>query len=172
MRPDGTLLFAVKALGDFTKETLPTVRTGESVTIEGPWGAFTPAFLVAEAKEEPRHEVWVAGGIGIAPFYAWLESAAKRKNAAPCAKLVWCIRDRATEPLFGQVAWLADKAGIDLEVVESKVSRLDAPALFRERLPESLALCAGAGLSESVIDAYLKAGGKRSAVRREHFEWR
>ena len=172
VRPDGTLLFAVKALGDFTKETLPTVRTGESVTIEGPWGAFTPAFLVAEAKEEPRHEVWVAGGIGIAPFYAWLESAAKRKNAAPCAKLVWCIRDRATEPLFGQVAWLADKAGIDLEVVESKVSRLDAPALFRERLPESLALCAGAGLSESVIDAYLKAGGKRSAVRREHFEWR
>ena len=172
VRPDGTLLFAVKALGDFTKETLPTVRTGASVTIEGPWGAFTPAFLEAEAKEEPRHEVWVAGGIGIAPFYAWLESAAKRKNAAPCAKLVWCIRDRAAEPLFGQVAWLADKAGIDLEVVESKVSRLDAPALFRERLPESLALCAGAGLSESVIDAYLKAGGKRSAVRREHFEWR
>ena len=70
------------------------------------------------------------------------------------------------------MAWLAEKAGIDLEVVESKVSRLDASALFRERLPTSLALCAGASLSKSVIDAYVKAGGKRSAVRREHFEWR
>ena len=172
VRPDGTLLFAVKALGDFTKETLPTVRKGESVTIEGPWGAFTPAFLEADAENDARHEVWVAGGIGIAPFYAWLESAAKRENAAPRAKLVWCIRDRNAEPLFGRIEWLADKAGIDLEVVESKVSRLDASTLFQDRLPTSLALCAGTGLTNSVIDAYLKAGGKRSAVRREHFEWR
>lgn len=172
IRPDGTLLFAVKALGDFTTDTLPTVRAGDTVTIEGPWGAFTPAFLEGDAEKKPRHEVWVAGGIGIAPFYAWLESAAKRKNAAPCAKLVWCIRDRAAEPLFGRIEWLARKAGVSLHVVESKIARLDAAALFREGLPESLALCAGTGLSNAVIDAYLKAGGKRSAVRREHFDWR
>ena len=172
IRPDGTLLFAVKALGDFTTDTLPTVRAGDTVTIEGPWGAFTPAFLEADGKDGSHHEVWVAGGVGIAPFYAWLESAAKEENAAPYAKLVWCIRDRTAEPLFGQVEWLAKKAGVDLRVVESKIARLDASALFREGLPESLALCAGTGLSNAVIDAYLKAGGKRSAVRREHFDWR
>lgn len=172
VRPDGTLLFAVKALGDFTKNTVPAIAPGDEVTVEGPWGAFTPAFLEGDAEKKPRHEVWVAGGIGIAPFYAWLESAAKRKNAAPCAKLVWCIRDRAAEPLFGRIEWLARKAGVSLHVVESKIARLDAAALFREDLPESLALCAGTGLSNAVIDAYLKAGGKRSAVRREHFDWR
>lgn len=172
VRPDGTLLFAVKALGDFTKNTVPAIAPGDEVTVEGPWGAFTPAFLEGDAEKKPRHEVWVAGGIGIVPFYAWLESAAKRKNAAPCAKLVWCIRDRAAEPLFGRIEWLARKAGVSLHVVESKIARLDAAALFREGLPESLALCAGTGLSNAVIDAYLKAGGKRSAVRREHFDWR
>lgn len=172
VRPDGTLLFAVKALGDFTKNTVPAIAPGDEVTVEGPWGAFTPAFLEGDTEKKPRHEVWVAGGIGIAPFYAWLESAAKRKNAAPCAKLVWCIRDRAAEPLFGRIEWLARKAGVSLHVVESKIARLDAAALFREGLPESLALCAGTGLSNAVIDAYLKAGGKRSAVRREHFDWR
>lgn len=170
--PDGTLLFAVKALGDFTKNTVPAIAPGDEVTVEGPWGAFTPAFLEADGKDGSHHEVWVAGGVGIAPFYAWLESAAKRKNAAPCAKLVWCIRDRAAEPLFGRIEWLARKAGVSLHVVESKIARLDAAALFREGLPESLALCAGTGLSNAVIDAYLKAGGKRSAVRREHFDWR
>lgn len=172
VRPDGTLLFAVKALGDFTKNTVPAIAPGDEVTVEGPWGAFTPAFLEGDAEKKPRHEVWVAGGVGIAPFYAWLESAAKRKNAAPCAKLVWCIRDRAAEPLFGRIEWLARKAGVSLHVVESKIARLDAAALFREGLPESLALCAGTGLSNAVIDAYLKAGGKRAAVRREHFDWR
>lgn len=172
VRPDGTLLFAVKALGDYTTNTVPTIAAGDVVSVEGPWGAFTPAFLEANEKDEPRHEVWVAGGVGIAPFCAWLESAAKRKNAAPCAKLVWCIRDRAAEPLFGRIEWLARKAGVSLHVVESKIARLDAAALFREGLPESLALCAGTGLSNAVIDAYLKAGGERSAVRREHFDWR
>lgn len=172
VRPDGTLLFAVKALGDFTKNTVPAIAPGDEVTVEGPWGAFTPAFLEADGKDGSHHEVWVAGGVGIAPFYAWLESAAKRKNAAPCAKLVWCIRDRAAEPLFGRIEWLARKAGVSLHVVESKIARLDAAALFREGLPESLALCACTGLSNAVIDAYLKAGGKRSAVRREHFDWR
>lgn len=172
VRPDGTLLFAVKALGDFTKNTVPAIGPGDEVTVEGPWGAFTPAFLEGDAEKKPRHEVWVAGGIGIAPFYAWLESAAKEENAAPYAKLVWCIRDRTAEPLFGRIEWLARKAGVSLHVVESKIARLDAAALFREGLPESLALCAGTGLSNAVIDAYLKAGGKRSAVRREHFDWR
>ncbi len=172
VRPDGTLLFAVKALGDYTTNTVPTIAAGDVVSVEGPWGAFTPAFLEADGKDGSHHEVWVAGGVGIAPFYAWLESAAKRKNAAPCAKLVWCIRDRAAEPLFGRIEWLARKAGVSLDVVESKSARLDAAALFREGLPESLALCAGTDLSNAVIDAYLKAGGKRSAVRREHFDWR
>lgn len=172
VRPDGTLLFAVKALGDYTTNTVPTIAAGDVVSVEGPWGAFTPAFLEADGKDGSHHEVWVAGGVGIAPFYAWLESAAKRKNAAPCAKLVWCIRDRAAEPLFGRIEWLARKAGVSLHVVESIIARLDAAALFREGLPESLALCAGTGLSNAVIDAYLKAGGKRSAVRREHFDWR
>jgi len=172
VRPDGTLLFAVKALGDYTTNTVPTIAAGDVVSVEGPWGAFTPAFLEVDGKDGSHHEVWVAGGVGIAPFYAWLESAAKRKNAAPCAKLVWCIRDRAAEPLFGRIEWLARKAGVSLHVVESKIARLDAAALFREGLPESLALCAGTGLSNAVIDAYLKAGGKRSAVRREHFDWR
>lgn len=172
VRPDGTLLFAVKALGDYTTNTVPTIAAGDVVSVEGPWGAFTPAFLEADGKDGAHHELWVAGGVGIAPFYAWLESAAKRKNAASCAKLVWCIRDRAAEPLFGRIEWLARKAGVSLHVVESKIARLDAAALFREGLPESLALCAGTGLSNAVIDAYLKAGGKRSAVRREHFDWR
>lgn len=172
VRPDGTLLFAVKALGDYTTNTVPTIAAGDVVSVEGPWGAFTPAFLEADGKDGSHHEIWVAGGVGIAPFYAWLESAAKRKNAAPCAKLVWCIRDRAAEPLFGRIEWLARKAGVSLHVVESKIARLDAAALFREGLPESLALCAGTGLSNAVIDAYLKAGGKRAAVRREHFDWR
>lgn len=172
VRPDGTLLFAVKALGDFTKNTVPAIAPGDEVTVEGPWGAFTPAFLEADGKDGSHHEVWVAGGVGIAPFYAWLESAAKEENAAPYAKLVWCIRDRAAEPLFGRIEWLARKAGVSLHVVESKIARLDAAALFREGLPESLALCAGTGLSNAVIDAYLKAGGKRAAVRREHFDWR
>lgn len=35
---------AIKALGDFTKDVVPTLHVGEEVSIEGPWGSFTPIY--------------------------------------------------------------------------------------------------------------------------------
>ncbi len=170
--PTGELRFAVKSLGDFTTSAVPKLAVGDAVRIEGPWGAFTPDLSGSSS------ELWVAGGVGIAPFCAWLQAAAhKAENAKsalpkPNASLLWCIRDAAAEPLLPQVKRLAERAGIRLEVVESKKKRLDAGRLFAERVPDSLALCAGAGLSQAVEKAFLEAGGAKSSIRREHFEWR
>lgn len=35
---DGTLTFAVKALGDYTRDVVPMLQKGERVIVEGPWG--------------------------------------------------------------------------------------------------------------------------------------
>lgn len=169
--PKGELRFAVKSLGDYTSEKVPLLAPGEKIRIEGPWGAFTPELLPGKT------ELWVAGGVGIAPFCAWLEAAAdlraKNQNAPSArASLLWCIRDAGLEPLLPRVERLAKLAGVELEVVESKKKRLDVKSLFSHQVPDTLALCAGAGLSEALINAYVAAGGSKANVRREHFEWR
>lgn len=64
---DGRMFFLIKELGDYTRKLSQTLQLGEPVTIEGPYGRFD------FASSKPRH-IWVAGGIGISPFIAKLQT--------------------------------------------------------------------------------------------------
>lgn len=160
---DGTISFAVKALGDYTRQSVPSLAKGETVFVEGPWGHFLPDYTV-------KNQLWLAGGVGIAPFCAWLQDAAK--NAHGAIRLVWCIKSRDAEPLFDRVEKLAKAAGVTLEVYESKNKRLNAAELFSKFLPEQVSLCASGRLAESVSKAYVSAGGAAANIRKEYFKWR
>lgn len=61
---------SIKAIGDFTK-TIPNIKLGTKVLIEGPYGVFT-------AKLSKTNKVLlIAGGIGITPYIAILEDLSK-----------------------------------------------------------------------------------------------
>lgn len=57
----------VKALGDYTKRLQNSVKAGDSIQIEGPYGCFD------FSQQATTKQVWIAGGIGVTPFLAWLE---------------------------------------------------------------------------------------------------
>lgn len=162
--PEGGIVFAIKVLGDFTAALPENLRAGDVLQVEGPWGALTPETNVPG-------QVWVAAGIGIAPFCAWLESA--RRSAAPHGTtLLWCVKSRAEEPLLARVERLAKEAGAALHIFESRGERLVPEAIFAERLPSRVVCCAGAGLSDDLADAWRRAGGDAKHFRRERFDWR
>ncbi len=75
--PDGAeLRFSIKRSGDFTAKLHAELKPGTPVIIDGPHGVFTAARLRA------RKALLVAGGIGITPLRAMLESlAAARADA-------------------------------------------------------------------------------------------
>lgn len=58
----------IKALGDYTKNLQQSIKVRDSVTIEGAYGCFD------FSKQGTTKQIWIAGGIGITPFIAWLES--------------------------------------------------------------------------------------------------
>jgi predicted ferric reductase len=60
--PDGTIEFAIKALGDWSSQVVPRLSPGSRVWVEGPFGAFTTEGRAAQGF------VLVAGGVGIAPM--------------------------------------------------------------------------------------------------------
>src|SRR5205823_3432242 len=73
--PDGQALrITVKALGDFTAR-LREIHPGTPVFAEGPYGTFTAA-----RRRQPR-AVLIAGGIGITPLRALLETLPARRGA-------------------------------------------------------------------------------------------
>lgn len=154
--------FAIKALGDHTKHEVPTWTPGTVLWMEGPWGDFL-------ADKTTSRQLWVAGGIGIAPFAAWLKAHDFRHLDV---ELLWCIKSRSGEVLFDEVVELAQKAGVRLRVVESTVKRLDVASLFVKGTPEGISICAPKRLKKAVKDAYVRAGGRLRSIRSEHFSWR
>lgn len=58
----------VKALGDFTASIDQLVEPGMPAVLGGAHGRF-------DHRRGTGHQVWVAGGVGVAPFLSWLRSA-------------------------------------------------------------------------------------------------
>lgn len=89
---DRTITFFIKALGNFTRNLAQRVQVGQPVTIEGPYGRFQ-----LDRRNPKRRQIWVAGGIGITPFLAWLESLQGRPAEVRDVDLHYCTRNRETD---------------------------------------------------------------------------
>lgn len=55
----------VKGSGDYTRYLQTHLRAGTQATVEGSYGRFS-------YKTGSHRQVWVAGGIGVAPFLSWI----------------------------------------------------------------------------------------------------
>ncbi|CAL4869391.1 Carnitine monooxygenase reductase subunit (plasmid) [Asticcacaulis sp. MM231] len=66
---DGQICFLVKELGDHTRLLKSKLKPGQEVRVEGPYGGFT-------FDDGYKHQIWVAGGIGITPFLARMKHMA------------------------------------------------------------------------------------------------
>ena len=66
-----TVTFCIKALGNFTRRLPHTVYVGQAVSVEGPYGHFR-----LDRHDPTRRQIWIAGGVGVTPFLAWLEANA------------------------------------------------------------------------------------------------
>ena len=86
------LRFAIKPLGDYTRTLPERLRVGDAVSIEGPYGRF-------DFGDTREAQVWVAGGIGIAPFLARLEQLAAAGGAQEEIHLFYCVA-KASDALF------------------------------------------------------------------------
>lgn len=74
----GSVEFGVKALGDWSGQTVPALAAGDRVWIDGPFGAFT----IDRHPDAPGF-VFIAGGIGIAPIRGMLLSMCARGDRRP-----------------------------------------------------------------------------------------
>ncbi|MDP5239313.1 ferric reductase-like transmembrane domain-containing protein [Uliginosibacterium sp. 31-16] len=126
-QPGSSLRFTIKPLGDYTCKLAGSVKPGDVAQIEGPFGGFD--FGTAA---EPQ--LWVAGGIGIAPFLARLDALAVQGGAKQRIVLFYSVRNEQ-EALFPvDLPELCARAGVELLLrVESRDGRFN-PAEIALRL--------------------------------------
>lgn len=68
-----SVMFTIKALGDYTKGLQSTIQVGDHVALTEPFGHMT-----FDDYDSPQ--VWVAGGIGITPFLSHVRSVTSPKQ--------------------------------------------------------------------------------------------
>lgn len=97
---DRSLCFHIKALGDYTRRLPDRLTVGQQVRIEGPYGRFDLTRLDRRARQ-----VWIAGGIGVTPFLAWLEALQPHPEQGR-ADLHYWTRNPETDPFVSRLAAL------------------------------------------------------------------
>lgn len=76
--PKPTLTFQIKNLGDYTAQLARKLAPDQAVTIEGPYGKFN-----FKQGRKNASQVWLAAGIGITPFIAWIDSLQNKTLSRP-----------------------------------------------------------------------------------------
>ncbi|ALT79192.1 hypothetical protein AT984_20355 [Paucibacter sp. KCTC 42545] len=179
---DGELRFAIKALGDYTRNLPTLLKAGDAAWVEGPYGRF----VFADGK--PR-QIWVGGGIGMTPFLARMQELAQLREAASSASptaeapallaqqvdLFYCTR-KGDPDITRRIAELAAAAGVNLHVLESttqgqlSVERLMAMSpQWREA---SLWFCGPARFGQALREGLLAGGLAAGDFHQEAFEFR
>lgn len=103
----GQISFTIKELGDFTR-TIRHTRVGETVYIDGPYGAFT-----TERHTHAHEFIFIAGGVGITPIMSILRTMADRGETR---KLVLFYANRDWESITFREEIEALKTKLDLQV--------------------------------------------------------
>lgn len=168
-RDGNRLRFFIKPLGDWTRRLPDILAPGSALEIEGPYGRF-------DFQESRADQLWIAGGIGITPFLAWVQGL----NADETRRihLVYSVRhDR-------------DAVGLDmLETVAKNVPAFSFTLLVTGRegrmtaeriaaaVPFNIAgadmfFCGPSALRQSILKGLAEQDMRPRTVSYEYFDFR
>lgn len=118
---NGLLYFQIKALGDYTASLLHQLSDGQPVTVEGPYGRFSP-----NTNNVSVQQIWVAGGCGITPFLAALESRLHiTKQSYSKVVLHYCTQLAVDDPIVARLqALTAQLPEVTLCIYQSQQGQL------------------------------------------------
>lgn len=164
---DGRLTFLIKGIGDYTRSLPDTLKPGDAAQVEGPYGRF-------EFDSGKTRQIWVAGGIGITPFIARMQSLASQPDA-PEVDLFYST-SMPDEGFITRIRQIATAARVRLHVlVAGKEGRLDAEQI-RKQVPNwkngDVWFCGPAGFGQTLRRDFTASGLATADFHQELFDMR
>jgi predicted ferric reductase len=165
---DGMVRLTIRALGRDTRRLQADVREGLPATVSGPYGMFDHTL-------GGNRQIWIAGGIGVAPFLGWLSQP---RGALPRTDLFYCAPDAEAAPFLPELLTATEE--LPRLRVHPTFSRADG-RLTAERIREvagpltpdlHVFLCGPAPMLEDLSRALHRHGIPREHVHAEHFTFR
>ena len=166
-RGDRVISFQIKALGDYTGRLATQLQPGQAVRVQGPYGRFDIARCNPLARQ-----IWIAGGIGVTPFLAWLEALQADPGKAPTADLHYCTRDQRKDAFVPRLqALCATLPGIRLHIHGARQGGALHAAALGEANNAEVWFCGPGGLADALRKGW-HAMGSKPRFHQEAFEMR
>lgn len=169
---DRIISFQIKALGDYTSGLADKLLPGQEVRVEGPYGRFD-----LSRRSNRAQQIWIAGGIGVTPFLAWLESLQANPEAAPDADLYYCTRDRENDAFVARLEELCSSLpAIRLHVHGARQGEILSAEALKSSSPinksTEIWFCGPQGLAAKLKEGLLGSWNGRVRFHQEAFEMR
>jgi len=161
--------FVIRALGDHTNKLVQRTTVGMYASIYAPFGRFT-------RLESAEREVWIAGGVGISPFIAWLTDGSGRM--CDRVTLFYFYTPGREFPSAKVLDELARERGAEFIAVSGGPSSPEFTRRFAEIARSgdpaavSVSFCGPQGLLRHVKAAMRENGVPEANLRHEYFEFR
>jgi predicted ferric reductase len=159
--------FHIKRLGDFTNTLPQNLAIGQAVNVQGPYGRF-------EFEPQDACQIWIAGGVGLTPFLARLQSLLTAQGTASI-HFYLCVRDDQTE-VVESIKSLCQQTGVQLTMVVSGKDQPMTGAQIRRDLANwkdcHVWFCGPTGLGQSVRRDLVQRGLPAKQFHQELFEMR
>jgi predicted ferric reductase len=165
---EDVLRVTVKALGDYTSRLQELIEPGMPAVIGGPHGRFS------HWKGTDR-QVWIAGGVGIAPFLSWLR-ALNGHHLAHRVDFFYTADGDA--PFAEEIRAIAERhASLHAHLIDTRVEgRLTTERVLEaadgDRGGLSVFMCGPSGMVRTFETQLRQAGVPSRQIHREYFDWR
>lgn len=167
--PAARVHFVIRNLGDYTGKLVREARPGMEAEIYAPFGRF-------HRRSGAASEVWIAGGVGVSPFVAWLTDESGRDFEK--VSFFYFFTPGREFPAARMLEELAQRRGATLIAVSDGASSPAFAERFRELTQRVgpanvvVSFCGPKGLLERVRAIMRETGVPQPNLHHEYFEFR
>jgi predicted ferric reductase len=165
---EGIIRVTVKALGDYTSSLHELLEPGMPAVIGGPHGRFS------HTRGTDR-QVWVAGGVGVAPFLSWLRAL----DGHLPQRVDFFYTSDGEAPFAEEIRAIAARHGtLHAHLIDTSVDgRLTTAQLLAstgDAEPSALSvfMCGPQGMLRTFQTELRASGVPSRRIHREYFDWR
>jgi predicted ferric reductase len=160
------LRLTVKALGDFTSDLHRHLMPGTPVRVEGPYGRF-------DYRQGAPKQVWIAGGVGVAPFLSWARHMAETDDRTHDVEFYYCVHSRGDAVYLEELQSIGDalptlKIALVCSVEDGHLHAEDVADLD----DRDIFLCGPQRLIQDLTQQFRTLGVSRGRIHAEDFEFR
>jgi predicted ferric reductase len=165
MTNEGEITIMVKALGDYTIQLYRELETGATALLEGPYGRF-------DYRNGKTNQVWVGGGVGIAPFISWANDLKRENKSGLTIDLYYCVNSEkeATHiPLFNELEKQMDR--FRMHLIRADVEGFFDPDEIPRASEKDFFICGPKEMRKSILPELTDLGVPKKSIHFEDFDF-